>query len=134
MNEPELKPCPFCGSGDIKSAAGWFDDYTVKWGAWCENCGVCVFFYGDTEDYYTDEKIIKDMWNKRIVNNDGGDGELKHCPFCGGDAILRKTRDSHEWWVFCLYCNAFTIPRYRLKMDAIKRWNTRVEVSADGEN
>lgn len=34
MTQPELKPCPFCGSNDVKSGG---DDKVI--GSWCQTCG-----------------------------------------------------------------------------------------------
>lgn len=51
--------------------------------------------------------------------------ELRECPFCGGKA----TGYPNSWAVKCESCN---IQRYGLSYaDAIERWNTRYERTAE---
>ena len=61
--------------------------------------------------------------------------ELKPCPFCGGDAVLRTTIESPDYFeawytVHCDMCGVKIGAEY--KSDAISHWNKRMEAS-DGK-
>lgn len=61
--------------------------------------------------------------------------ELKHCPFCGGEAEPRN--DRHGWWVACHKCTALfgfvgedqwgEYGKYATEAEAVAAWNTRAE-------
>lgn len=54
-------------------------------------------------------------------------GELKKCPFCGGEAILYKSFDYvNKCRVECTNCNICT-QNYDTKGEAIEAWNRRVK-------
>lgn len=60
------------------------------------------------------------------------DTKLKPCPFCGGEAKLRKLNKDRGYFVLCSKCGCRTpYFRYRyapiddLREDAIDTWNTR---------
>ena len=53
-----LKPCPFCGSTDIRIM-----NNPYFW-CWCNGCGV------ETMTYYTEEELIK-VWNTRVEEEKG---------------------------------------------------------------
>lgn len=62
---PELKRCPFCGSGacsccwpDENGAPG---DFRVH----CQSCS-CNIEHNDNVEYFKDEKTAVDFWNKRV--------------------------------------------------------------------
>ena len=65
--------------------------------------------------------------------------ELKCCPFCGGEATLKRDRkdDFVEWSVGCYnrgcVCSAHTYC-YDNKDDAIRDWNTRTPMANIVEN
>ncbi len=50
--------------------------------------------------------------------------KLRECPFCGGEAELRKYHNELENYVVCVRCASRT-PFVNTAGDAIKRWNTR---------
>lgn len=57
--------------------------------------------------------------------------KLKPCPFCGGQAIVSEAHTVADetlglCFVFCKSCRAET-SLYRIKQEAIKAWNRRVE-------
>ena len=53
--------------------------------------------------------------------------ELKRCPFCGGEAVVRENaKISTVWIVGCEKCGADGGLRFD-KHEAIKAWNTRYE-------
>lgn len=57
--EPMLKPCPFCGSTDVKmSESTNYRDYAFR-GVYCCNCGMFCMAGGN------DENRVK-MWNRRV--------------------------------------------------------------------
>ena len=59
--------------------------------------------------------------------------ELKPCPFCGGDAIIKayhKDYDDKCCIVSCVNCDVET-PMYEFRADAIEAWNRR---AYDGRN
>ena len=54
--------------------------------------------------------------------------ELKQCPFCGGEAILRKNRYCEGYYVTCLSHNCSMIIatcQRETKEEAIEAWNRR---------
>ena len=60
------------------------------------------------------------------------DTKLKPCPFCGGEAKLRKLNKDRGYFVLCSKCGCRTpYFKYRyapiddLREDAIDTWNTR---------
>ena len=62
---------------------------------------------------------------------------LKPCPFCGKDAIIRELKlviGDSTWVTGCQtdYCwgqfNKMGYPRYYSKEDAVKAWNKRNEL------
>ena len=55
-------------------------------------------------------------------------GELKNCPFCGGEAMLQQF-SSGEFSVYCLNdkCNCEIDTNTPYKENAIIAWNTRQE-------
>jgi len=56
------------------------------------------------------------------------DGELKPCPFCGGEAEIDNDANGYEW-VTCGECSASTVSE-RMSADTqghIKSWNKRVK-------
>ena len=57
------------------------------------------------------------------------DIDLKPCPFCGGDAILRHShflKYFHEWWVKCSVCQTCT-NLFDKKEHAVNFWQRRVK-------
>ena len=62
-------------------------------------------------------------------------GELKPCPFCGGEAILRKvatgrSRSGYEYYIRCgnLKCPVYVVTCNRDTEDeVIENWNRRAE-------
>lgn len=56
----EIKPCPFCGSNNIKLSENMFTGFTVI----CYGCGLDAGFYGHHEKSKTIE-----AWNKRQVDH-----------------------------------------------------------------
>jgi hypothetical protein len=64
------------------------------------------------------ERKVDEYRNKSVA--------LLPCPFCGGEAILRKSKWPKEYAVECVRC--YTIPGYkyvRTESEAILKWNTR---------
>ena len=69
--EPELLPCPFCGSKEVHflehegrynrkdGRGGWIPCETVTYTADCLKCGCC------TDCFNTPEKAAK-AWNRRV--------------------------------------------------------------------
>ena len=68
----ELKPCPFCGSEDVrfmnhtyrcnrknKDTGEWEPDVGTSWSADCFQCGCCTDFFN------TPAKAAK-AWNRRM--------------------------------------------------------------------
>lgn len=51
--------------------------------------------------------------------------DLKHCPFCGGKAEIKKCHHSKKFYVFCTGCGVET-SRYLFDKAAQTSWNTRV--------
>ena len=54
---------------------------------------------------------------------------LKHCPFCGGQAAVQEMRYSmlqSENFVKCINCGAESSRYYDNMCSAIKAWNRRV--------
>ncbi len=66
----------------------------------------------------------------RKLNGVNNMGELKKCPFCGGDAILKVHYGFDEKvisaFVYCEECGVAT-RRCALETTAIGKWNRRVE-------
>jgi len=51
--------------------------------------------------------------------------EIKECPFCGGDAVIRANIITRGFvQVICEICNIST-PEYSLAALAIRSWNRR---------
>jgi hypothetical protein len=58
--------------------------------------------------------------------------ELKHCPFCGGEADISDEGTGTEpfrYWVYCLNNACFVegTATYATEAQAIEAWNTRAE-------
>lgn len=53
--------------------------------------------------------------------------ELKPCPFCGGDAVVRPLTISRSFLVCCNDCPAGMVLPYDSEAEAIEAWNTRTE-------
>ena len=62
--------------------------------------------------------------------------KLKPCPFCGGEARLRKHQKlEHTWYVQCKNCGIRTVNSVQVPYESWKntmkypvdQWNTRVE-------
>ena len=49
--------------------------------------------------------------------------ELKPCPFCGGEATVRKKNS--RWRVECRKCSMRSVKWYYSESKAITAWNTR---------
>lgn len=56
-NMKELKPCPFCGSENIRIMGN------SNFWCMCDQCGV------ETQTYDTEEELIE-AWNARVEEND----------------------------------------------------------------
>lgn len=56
----KIKPCPFCGSEDIKFSSEMF----YKWYAYCANCGCRTGEMYESADYCVKDKLAE-AWNKR---------------------------------------------------------------------
>jgi len=62
----KLKPCPFCGSNEIKlsihDAGGWWDG-----GVTCPTCGIGFKdgLYGSGISIDDVEKLVTESWNRR---------------------------------------------------------------------
>ena len=52
--------------------------------------------------------------------------ELKPCPFCGGEAVIKPVFDLSVYFVHCKNCQCTLGCFYRAKCDAISEWNRRV--------
>lgn len=53
---------------------------------------------------------------------------LKRCPFCGGEAKLRKVKITDEFYVECCNGSCSTLPttwHFETEEEAIDAWNTR---------
>ena len=57
--------------------------------------------------------------------------ELKPCPFCGSNAVMRDWAAVGEYWVACTGCEMRTAEHYDPKIAALV-WNRRAEVKGDG--
>jgi len=57
--------------------------------------------------------------------------ELKPCPFCGGEAIVRETSIGDDYNGFTVECKncAVDIGNIDTEEEAIKRWNTRTNTT-----
>ena len=59
------------------------------------------------------------------------DDELKHCPFCGGEAHITiwnlPFRSSKEASVVCSACGAMTWPYISSEGLAVESWNRRAD-------
>ena len=53
--------------------------------------------------------------------------ELKPCPFCGREAVVKRSSD-FRYYVMCGKCEVKT-HKYIVKSDAIKAWNRRADVN-----
>lgn len=51
--------------------------------------------------------------------------KLKPCPFCGREAVIKRTPD-YRHYVMCGKCEAKT-HKYIDKSDTVKAWNRRAE-------
>lgn len=62
----------------------------------------------------------------RTVEND----DLKPCPFCGGEELVRKINCSHTfYWIECDNCGC-SVDGGNSKEIAIEAWNTRAALTA----
>ena len=63
--------------------------------------------------------------------------ELKPCPFCGGEAIIRRTSVSNwlgeprDFTVVCRECDASVRKFYPKEKEAIEAWNRRADNEAN---
>ena len=76
-----------------------------------------------------------DFLKIQLAKDIGGDlGNLKNCPFCGGDNIAYGQYDTAvgvRWKIICLSCMAMIDPGYARQRETVARmWNHR----ADKEN
>lgn len=59
------------------------------------------------------------------------DKQLKPCPFCGGEAVIRKSKQclADAYSVICKdkFCRGRAIKAARAKHIAIEAWNRRVD-------
>lgn len=121
-----LKPCPFCGSTDIKMKQSGFLN-------WVE-CANCKANSGIGNDSYKAERL----WNRRFNSAKPKSDELRGCPFCGSRAVVLMStshggveKEPQQSWVRCEKCKAcsgvFT-PEDGGAKQAIVNWNSR-----DGE-
>lgn len=57
----ELRPCPFCGSTDVRigyMGVGFFDTATVV----CNECGVCL----SSDKHMLETEDAEMLWNRRV--------------------------------------------------------------------
>lgn len=57
--------------------------------------------------------------------------ELKPCPWCGGEACIRRTTFlglMPHWEAFCWLCGISLVSEFDTEAQAIKAWNTRKQV------
>jgi len=64
MTNKQLKPCPFCGSNDIRIRKHGMDrKYRVE--IWCTGCGASSPFAKKDKTMIQDEKDVIKAWNRR---------------------------------------------------------------------
>ena len=51
--------------------------------------------------------------------------ELKPCPFCRGEAVIKPVFDLNVYFVHCKNCACSLARFYGDKCDAIEEWNRR---------
>ncbi len=120
----DLLPCPLFETRDFH---GW------RWLGWplttqnCEErwCEVCWLRQVPINGKWTNSGHKAALENCPSEPN----VELKSCPFCGGDAIIRledqvETPDDEWWYVDCAACPIQTYPQIT-KAEAARIWNTR---------
>lgn len=58
--------------------------------------------------------------------------ELKHCPFCGGNAVLEMDESWYwEYEIYCPKCGASNQSHFANKKEAIDFWNRRTIIPND---
>ena len=60
---PELLPCPFCGSTNLRVAQNYLERYSIL----CVDCTMIVFGRDDTDRGKKDELV--EAWNRRAGND-----------------------------------------------------------------
>lgn len=118
MTEPELKPCPFCGSKDVT----FFTGLLRGWIAACENCGAGLKYSLKTKEKATAKWNV--TLNKKLKKGVKMTEELKPCPCCGSNAEMVEVTEFY--FTRCKECGLNT-QMYETPEEAKAVWNRRPE-------
>lgn len=113
MGEIKLKPCPFCGSSDVKSCPEGERDDGKPWQAYYVHCNVCgtdgpiVQVYDLDTPAEAGRSVSIDRPDNPTCRNLSNDYRSFHCSRCGYKAFTYGDSDCDpEDFVYCPECRA----------------------------